>query len=97
MDDLSEEKLKKALLKKALGYVAKEQVCEYSVDENGEEVLSKKKVTKKFNPPDINAVKFLMEQKGLFSDEKLSHMTLSELKKEKKRLLKLLKEEQNED
>ena len=62
MDDLSEEKLKKALLKKALGYVAKEQVCEYSVDENGEEVLSKKKVTKKQLSPDLAALKILLEK-----------------------------------
>ena len=94
---MEDKDLKDALYKKAVGFLSDEIVEEYSLDENGNSVLNKRKVTKKFNPPDINAVKFLMEQKGLFSDEKLSHMTLSELKEEKKRLLKLLKEEQNED
>ncbi len=92
LSDLSEEKLKKALLKKALGYIAKEQVCEYSIDENGDEVLSKKKVTKKQLSPDLSALKILLEKfYGDFSVEKMSD---EELEKEKSRLLQLLKEEE---
>lgn len=89
------EEIRKALLKKALGFSSDEVVEEYTLDKNGNEVLNRRKVTKKYNPPDISAVKILMEKEGVFNDE-LSHMTLTELKKEKKRLLKLLKEEKSE-
>ncbi len=89
------EEIRKALLKKALGFSSDEVVEEYTLDKDGNEVLNRRKVTKKYNPPDISAVKILMEKEGVFDDE-LSHMTLTELKKEKKRLLKLLKEEKSE-
>ena len=90
------EEIKKALLKKALGFSCDEVVEEYSLDENGNSVLNKRKVTKKYNPPDISAMKMLIEKEN-FSDESLSHMTLAELKKEKKRLLKQLKEEEERE
>ena len=93
---MEENELKKALLKKAFGYTFDEIVEEYSLDEDGMPKLSKRKVTKKFNPPDISAVKMLLESKDFLSAEKLSHMTISELEQEKKRLLKLLKEENGE-
>lgn len=83
--------LKKALLKKALGFVSDEIVEEYTLDEEGNSVLNKRKVTKKYNPPDLSAMKVLLDKADI-SDE-LSHMTNSQLKQEKKRLLKLLKEE----
>ena len=86
------EEIKKALLKKALGFSSDEVVEEYSLDENGNSILNKRKVTKKYNPPDISAMKILLEKENL-SDDTLSHMTLAELKKEKRRLLKQLKEE----
>ena len=94
---MEDKDLKDALYKKAVGFLSDEVVEEYSLDEHGNSLLNKKKKKKKYNPPDINAVKILLEQKGIFSDEKLSHMTLSELKKEKRRLLKLLKEEKDEN
>lgn len=90
------EELKKALLKKALGFSSDEIVEEYSLDESGNSVLNKRKVTKKYNPPDISAMKLLLEKEDL-TDNKLSQMTLSELKKEKKRLLKQLKEEEKSE
>ena len=90
------EEIKKALLKKALGFSCDEVVEEYSLDENGNSVLNKRKVTKKYNPPDISAMKILLEKEN-FSDDSLSHMTLAELKKEKKRLLKQLKEEEKSE
>ena len=89
------EDLKKALLKKALGFSSDEIVEEYSLDESGNSILNKRKVTKKYNPPDISAMKILLEKEDL-TDDKLSHMTLSELKKEKRRLLKQLKEEEEQ-
>ena len=90
------EEIQKALLKKALGFSSDEVVEEYSLDENGNSVLNKRKVTKKYNPPDISAMKILLEKEN-FSDDSLSHMTLAELKKEKKRLLKQLKEEEESE
>lgn len=92
---MNEEQIKDALLKKALGYESDEIVEEYTTDENGQAVLSKRKITKKFNPPDINALRFLLEQSSL-SDDEISHMTDSQLIQEKERLLQLLKEKEKE-
>ncbi len=92
---MNEEQIKDALLKKALGYESDEIVEEYTTDENGQAVLSKRKITKKFNPPDINALRFLLEQLSL-SDDEISHMTDSQLIQEKERLLQLLKEKEKE-
>lgn len=93
---MDEEEIKKALVKRALGYESDEIVEEYTADENGNAVLSKRKITKKYNPPDINALRFLMEQDEL-SDVELSQMTDAELIKEKNRLLQLLKEKEKEN
>lgn len=93
---MDEEEIKRALLKKAVGYDSDEIVEEYSADENGNAVLVKRKITKKFNPPDINALKFLLEQED-FSDDEISKMTDEELLAEKRRLLKLLKEKESEE
>ena len=92
---MNEEQIKDALVKKALGYESDEIVEEYTTDENGQAVLSKRKITKKFNPPDINALRFLLEQLSL-SDDEISHMTDSQLIQEKERLLQLLKEKEKE-
>ncbi len=81
--------LKSALIKKALGYDYKETIEEYGVKEDGEVVLLKKKVTIKDVPPDVSAIKILIDD--VPSIENLSD---DELKKEKKRLLKLLKDKQ---
>jgi hypothetical protein len=79
---------KKALIKKALGYDYKEVVEEYVSSDEGEIKLTKKKVTKKNVPPDITAIKLLLEDMP-----NISSMTDEELLKEKERLLKLIKEE----
>lgn len=94
---MEEDDLKKALIKKALGFESDEIVEEYTLDENGNSILNKRKVTKKYNPPDISAVKFFFEKNNLLSDEQLLKMTDKELSKEKKRLLKLLKEEEKKN
>ena len=83
-----EKDIKNALIKKALGYDAKETVEEYVSGEEGEIKLSKKKITVKNVPPDITALKLLMDD-----DRKpLAEMTDGELQEEKERLLKLLAE-----
>ncbi len=82
------EKIKGALLERALGYDADEVVEEYGFSE-GEAVLVKRKVTKKRVPPDIQAAKMLLD-----GAPPLSSLSDEQLQKEKERLLLLLKEEQ---
>ena len=93
---MDEEEIKDAILKKAVGFESDEIIEEYTTDENGNAVLSKRKITKKYNPPDINALKFLLEQENMSDD--FSNMTDEQLIAEKNRLLQLLKEkEKNEN
>ena len=82
----SKEDLHSALVKKALGYDYKEVVEEYVSGEEGEVRLAKKKVTKKNVPPDITAIKLLLE-----NQPNVSSMTDEQLELEKARLLNLLK------
>ena len=90
-----DENIKDAILRKAVGFESDEIVEEYTTDENGNAVLSKRKITKKVNPPDVNALKFLLEQDSLFDDE-ISKMTDEQLFAEKERLLQLLKQKEEE-
>ena len=89
--DLKQD-LKEVLIKKALGYDVKEIVEEYASDSDGEVKLSKKKVTTKFVPPDITALKILLDE----NQKDLGEMTDEELYDEKIRLLYLLKQIQND-
>ena len=79
----SEKNIKKALLLKALGYDAVETIEEYSNDD-GEVKLTKKKVTTKNVPPDVSALKLLLEQ---FNERSIESMTDEELEEEKQELL----------
>ena len=88
-----EDKIKEALLKKALGYSANETVEEYAIDEEGNKHLSKKKVTKKHYAPDISAVKVLLERYYKTYEEKVLEMSDEKLYEEKKKLEELLKGE----
>ena len=78
---------KSALIKKALGYDATEIVEEYVSSEEGEIKLQKKKVTKKNVPPDITAIKLLLEEQEC----SVQSMSDEQLEMEKERLLALLK------
>ena len=80
-----EEEVLGALKKCAVGFGASETVEEFAV-EDGELRLIKKKVTRRDIPPDIKAVKLLMDESDLngLSDEALEE--------EKEKLLKLLNE-----
>lgn len=84
------EKIQNALIKKAIGYDTSETVEEYTSD-GSEMLMVKKKVTTKNVPPDISAVKLLLENMAqtqtdytLLSDEQLNA--------EKQRFLEMLKE-----
>lgn len=73
------EKLSKSLLKKALGYTVDEVVEEYVSEGEGDGMkLVKKKITKKHIPPDISAVKTLLESFGE-EDTPLNEKTDEEL------------------
>lgn len=86
-----EDKLLKSLLKKAIGYKVNEISEEYSIDENGDERLTKRKVTKKYIPPDLSSLKTYLElTKG---EEDYENMTDEELLQIKKELIKELKNE----
>lgn len=81
-----------ALLKKALGFDAKEVVEEYAMDDDGEVKLSKKKVTTKCVPPDVSALKMLLER-----NTPISAYTDEELEAEKQRLLSLLSQSEKKN
>ena len=86
---MSEQEIKEAIIKVALGYSLEEVTEEYGV-EDGELKLVKRKETKKDVPPDLKAVKLLMEDRdySVLSDE--------ELEQEKQKLLQKLKEAESE-
>ena len=87
--------IKKALLKKALGYDADDVVKEYTGGEDGDIVLAKKKVTTKHYAPDVSAVKLLLDRYYKTYKEIVDEMTDEALEEEKKRLEKLIKEEED--
>ncbi len=97
MKDMEKEeynkKLNKALVKRALGYLNKEVTEEFCKEEEGKMVLTKRKVTKKNIPPDISAVKVLLEMQAGFKESELTEMTDEELLIERDKLIEKLKEE----
>ncbi len=82
---VSEDALRQALVRRAVGYETDEVVEEYGFTE-GEAVLLKRKVTKKSVPPDIQAAKLLIDE-----EEPLSEMSDEKLEEEKQRLLRQLR------
>ncbi len=87
------DKLNDALVKKAMGYSVEESVCEYGMCDD-ELKLIKKKISKKYYPPDLSAINLLI---GSANKSDFETMTDEELEQEKNRLLKLLKENENGD
>lgn len=80
------ESVKNALLKCAVGLSASEVTEEFSLD--GDELkLVKRKVTRRDVPPDIKAVKMLMD------GEDFTGVSDEELCAEREKLIKYLKEE----
>lgn len=76
-----------ALLRRAIGYEATETVEEFA-ECDGELRLIRRKVSTKNVPPDVSAVKLVMEEDGA----PLTDLTDEELQAEKERLLAQLKE-----
>ena len=89
-----DEKINAALLKVALGCRVAEVTEEYA-EVDGTLKLTKRKKTKKDIPPDLKAVQMLLSADGETTD--LEQMTDEELKREKKRLLVLLKETEKDE
>ncbi len=85
-----EDELTKALKKVAFGFSIEEVTEEYSV-EDGEVKLTKRRETRKDVPPDLKAVKMLIDG-GATDEVGVSQMSDEELEAEKQRLLNLLKE-----
>ena len=83
----AEKEIAAALKKVAFGFSLEEVTEEYSV-EDGEVKLTKRKEVRKDVPPDLKAVKMLLEGES----QDFSSMSDEELEKEKTRLLNLLKE-----
>lgn len=81
-----EEQVLGALKKCAVGFEACEVMEEFGV-EDGELRLLKKKVTKRAVPPDIKAVKMLIDDESDYSS-----LSDEELEEEKQKLLIKLKE-----
>lgn len=86
---MRENDIKEAIMKVALGYSLEEVTEEYGV-EDGELKLVRRKETKKDIPPDLKAVRLLME------DKDYSALSDEELEAEKQKLLKQLKENESE-
>ena len=84
-----DEQILEALRKKALGYTYDEIQEEYSVNEDGDSILTKKKIVKKYCPPDSVALKAYLE---LAPEKSYDKMSDEELETEKQRLLLELKE-----
>lgn len=88
MDSKIVEKIRDALIKRAVGYDTEETVEEYSG--SGDDItMVRKKITRKNVPPDISAAKLLLEESG---GDEYSAMTDEQLEEEKQRLLKMLKD-----
>lgn len=83
---MQDDKLSEAIRKVALGFSLEEITEEYAAAD-GELKLIKRKETKKDVPPDLKAVRLLLEERdySALSDE--------ELEEERKRLLLELKED----
>ena len=83
---MEEGNVKEALKKCAVGFGTSEVVEEFAV-EDGELKLVKRKVTRRDIPPDIKAVRMLLD------DDDVSEMSDEQLESERQRLIRQLKEE----
>lgn len=88
-----DEEILSGLLKRAKGYSYKEVQEEYSVKDDGEIALTKRKVTEKYCPPDSGALKAYLELNG---ERKIEEYSDEELEAERQRLLAELKEKSDD-
>lgn len=81
-----EKELLEALYRKAIGYDVSEIVEEYNADGD----IVKRKVSTKYVPPDVSALKIYLEEGD--KENNLAGLSDEELEREKMRLLDMLKE-----
>lgn len=94
--NITEDDIICAIKKKALGYDYDEIVEDYSIGENGETILSKRKITKKYVPADITCAKLLLSM--INSDEyNFQDMSDEQLINEKNRLLEIIEKGESEN
>ena len=84
---MNDDGVKKALVRCAVGFDTSEVVEEYTMAD-GELKLVKRKVTKRDVPPDIKAVKMLLD-----GEADASQMSDEELEERREKLIAMLKEE----
>ena len=84
---MQEDKIREAILKVALGYSVGEVTEEYDA-RDGELKLVKRKETHKDIPPDLKAVKLLLDDGGDYSA-----LSDEELEEEKNKLIRQLSED----
>lgn len=82
------------MIKRAVGYDSTEITEEYQEDSDGNVRMTKRKVVSKNVPPDVSALKLLVELDDVGN---LSNFTDEELEKEKQRLLSELKKMEEEN
>ncbi len=85
------EKILKKLLRRAEGYTQTETQREYVIEEDGSRRAVKEKVVEKEVPPDVQALKIYLELTEYRSE--FENMSDEEIKAEKIRLIKELKED----
>ena len=89
-----EDKLKDALIKRAVGGNNEEVIEEYSYEgEEGAPRLTKRKVSIKYSPPDVAAVKALLALEGM----ELDNISDAELIEERDKLIRELNGEGSAD
>lgn len=91
------EEILSALKLRALGYKTNEVIEEYSLDDNDNERLIKKKVTTKNVPPDISAAKVLLEFESETLNQDLSKLSNEELDEKINEIINKLKESENDN
>lgn len=93
MDDIFDENTLRAIKTLTSGMVIKEITKEFVANEQGDLVLTKKKVNEKMMPPNIDVIKMIYsstkDNSNVYKD-----MTDEELMQEKLRLLEELKKEE---
>lgn len=93
--NMEKDTIKKALCKKALGFSIDEITEEYSTDDSEKLKLVKRKVVSKQIPPDITALKVLVEYEDKSFD--ISSLSDEELLLEREKLISLIKGEGKDD
>ncbi len=89
-----DDKLMQALFKSAKGYRYNEVHEEYVVNKAGTQVLKKKKVVRKYCPPDTNAMKVYM---AVSNEKSIADLSDEELKIEQQKIVESIKKQMEKE